>query len=65
MLTEQADRGLVRKRWAIARRLTLIAQRPGTDLVGAEDSDRSRADRENQTASEKETKGGVGVKSQT
>ena len=53
MLTEQADRGLVRRSWAVARRLpvTLIwremrLEPPGTDLVGAEDSDRSRAGRE-------------------
>ena len=50
----------------MARRLTLIwrgmrLERPGTDLVGAEDSDRSRADRENQTCvSEKKTKSAIG-----
>ena len=32
MLTEQADRGLVRKRWAVARRLTLI-WRSGPELT--------------------------------
>ena len=41
-------------RWAVARTLTLIwrgmrLERPGTDLIGAEDSDRSRTDREDQT----------------
>ena len=67
MLTEQADRGLVRKRWAVARRLTLIwrrmrLERRGTDLVGAKDQGRSRADRENQTCAVREmkTKGGAG-----
>ena len=71
MLTEQADRGLVRGCWAVHCRLTLIwrwmrLEQPGTDLVTAEYSDWSRADKEDQTCvSEKKIKGGAGVKSTT